>query len=57
MKLSEKKQEALYKAIYDPVVDLRIKHKFPSTLDYEVAQLVHKIWRKIFDVLKLEGNP
>lgn len=40
------KREALYRAIHDSIVDLRIKLKLPGPQDVDLAQLEHKIWQK-----------
>jgi hypothetical protein len=53
MRLSSKTRTELYKAIAEPIIDVRIKLKLPDNADFEVAQVEHKIWRRVKEALKL----
>lgn len=60
MRLSEKKRNALYAAISDPVMDLRLavqKYGAPSGehLDARLFKMQSDIWRQIHEVLGLDG--
>jgi hypothetical protein len=46
MRISNKNQSKLYKAIHDPIVDLRIKLRLSSDKDVLLAQVEHEIWRR-----------
>ena len=56
MKLSEKKKSALYDAIRDPIIDLRVLNDHrPIDIDAELFLLEQKIWRKVHKALNLSG--
>ena len=67
MKLSEKKQEALYLAIHEPVMQIRIQllqgklgyigQTQTNTIEKLLFKLEIEIWREQFKVLNLEGTP
>ena len=61
MRLSEKKQSALYEAIASEIMDVRLtlqrQIQLPAKQDVVIAQSVSKIWRKVFKVLNLRGTP
>jgi hypothetical protein len=53
MKMSAKKREELYQAIYDSLMDVRIKLHLIAAQDVIVAQAITKIWKKQKEVLTL----
>lgn len=53
MKMSEKRRSAMYRAIHNAVVDVRIALKLPAKEDCVLAQVEHEIWREQKKVLKL----
>ena len=60
MKLSEKKREALYSAIHEPVMKIRVSLQMNTVaedLDKKLHDLVIEIWRDQIKVLNLEGTP
>lgn len=62
MKISEKRENALYAAIYDPITDLRVEiglrplELTPSMIDSKLHALESIIWRKVEEALKLEAD-
>ena len=46
MKLSQKKRDAMYAAIYSSLMDARVKLKLEPKDDIILAQVEHEIWRK-----------
>lgn len=59
MKMNEKKRAALYGAIHDPILNLRIalKEGRVKDIDNRLFHIVDWIWREQFKVLNLEGSP
>lgn len=60
MNISDKRRQELYDAIYQQVMDLRVKlrtgnPKPDEQLDYQLAQLVEKIWNDQKRVLGIVG--
>ena len=60
MKLSAKKQESLYAAIADPIMDERVLIKLDGELEIEgmddrLYRLQNVIWHGVRKALKLEG--
>lgn len=60
MKMSETRRSELYRAISDPIMELRLKyyrkHRVNADeLDKELFELEQRVWRKVHDVLNLEG--
>lgn len=56
MRISEKTKLELYVAIHNRILDLRINLKLPPNQDFEVAQVIHKIWTAQKKVLKIEDK-
>jgi len=61
MKISQKNKSALYGAIREPIIDLRIKHRRSNSdtitinqFDDDMFQLEQKIWSEIKSALKIE---
>jgi hypothetical protein len=59
MRISQKKRQQLYNAIYDSIMDTRIILQKDKSYfgDYEIAQTVGKIWDKQKAILGLEKKP
>ena len=60
MNISEKRRQELYDAIYQQVMDLRVKLRTGNQepdeqLDYQLAQLIEKIWNDQKRVLGIVG--
>lgn len=60
MKMSETRRSELYRAISDPIMELRLtyyrkRRVNADELDKELFELEQKVWRKVHDVLNLEG--
>ena len=55
MKIPQKTRDALYKAIHDEIVSVRIALKLPAKSDVVLAQVEHLIWVKQKRALKLPG--
>lgn len=60
MKMSDKRKEAVYSAISDPIMKQRIdiqKHGSPDSgvLDSRLFCLQNEIWEKVHSALNLEG--
>ena len=57
MKLSEKRQQAVYNAIHSVIMDTRVelnmKDMIDAKADYIIAQSINKIWRKVQRALNL----
>lgn len=51
--ISKKNREALYRAIHEEIVDVRIKLKLSPKDDYTLAQVESAIWAKQKVVLGL----
>lgn len=51
--IGKRKREALYAAMHSTLVDLRIelKDKIDSKVDVAIAQVEHKMWKKILVAL------
>jgi len=57
MKISKKKQEEIYAAIREEIVDIRIDLKLSPKDDVKLAQVETNIWSKIKEILwKLEHH-
>ncbi len=53
MKISDKRKEALYDAIYEPVLKMRLKQvRHNSDLDNELYALNQDIWKAVVKVLE-----
>ena len=62
MRLSDKKTQALYNAISEAITDERIRIinsplQRIDELDARLFSLQHTIWRRVHEVLNLEGAP
>ncbi len=59
MQLSDKRRQELYDAIFQQVMDLRVKikmeGKLDEQLDLQLAQLIEKIWNDQKRVLGIFG--
>lgn len=57
MKMSEKQRSKLYDCLATPVDDLRIKitREKRDATELELSRLCNVMWRKVHNVLKLEG--
>ena len=60
MNISDKRRQELYVAIYQQVMDLRVKLRTGDSnpdeqLDYQLAQLIEKIWNDQKRVLGIVG--
>lgn len=53
MKISQKKKEELYKAIREPIVDIRIALKLSANDDFILAQIENEIWKQLKYILKI----
>ena len=61
MKLSEKKKSELFSAIYVPILEERIALKKVEDANHNYVDdalflLPDKIWRKVHEVLNLDGS-
>lgn len=56
MKLSSNTRMDLYRAICEPIVDVRIKLKLSAKDDIVLAQVEPKIWQRVIEVLKLPNT-
>ena len=58
MRISEKKKSELYSAIHENLMQLRIKlkkeHDLPESVDSQIAQLEHSIWRDVRSTLNIK---
>lgn len=60
MNISNKRRHELYDAIYQQVMDLRVKVRIGNPnpdekLDHQLAQLIEKIWNNQKRVLDITG--
>jgi hypothetical protein len=59
MQMSEKKRAALYNAIADELINIRIlikELKLPAEVDFKLAQVANKIWDRQKQVLQLDKH-
>jgi len=56
MRISEKTRQDLYDAIHNRILDLRINLKLPAIQDFEVAQVINKIWAAQKKALKIDNK-
>lgn len=58
MKMSEDKKQALYSAIHEQIMQVRIElkneHDIPDGVDYQIAQMVRPIYREVKKTLNVE---
>ncbi len=56
MKISEKRHANLYRAISNPIIDLRVRHSMGEVkdLDEELFVLENRIYKEIKEVLELQ---
>jgi hypothetical protein len=54
MKISRKKRDAMYAAIYSSLMDARVRLKLEPKDDFVLAQVEQEIWRKQKAVLGLD---
>jgi hypothetical protein len=54
MKMSEKRRSAMYRAIHNAIVDVRIAMKLPAKDDVVLAQVENEIWQEQKKVLGLK---
>ena len=56
MYISKHKQQELYNAIHEEIMQIRIvlKDKLNSSEDWNLAQVEHKIWREQKDILDIK---
>jgi len=56
MKLSKRRTEALYTALHEEVIGLRLRmrmrHDITAAADHEIAQVELTLWPRLLDVLE-----
>ena len=57
MRLSEKKQTEIYRAISDPIMDARIEYAKTKKGDDLMFNLQNEIWRRVHAALNLKSIP
>ena len=60
MKLSEKRKQAVYGAIHEQIMQLRISlqrdHQLSGEIDHKIAQTITPIWRDVKSALNVKEN-